>query len=1200
VENRLRTPKRSVLLVLVVATALLAPGTGYATTKIPYAAPVRHAVETAFLEGGVPSPAKIQAYRSYLEDKRTWLERHSFDFRRRIQRQGRQRSREAAASSDFMRTLGHALEFLDELEATSEPAESYRLGVMILTLDYSTRAFHYPLGSIQLPIYIRNMLVDWSVDAHTRPGDGIEEATNLVDPASGEFYTPAELDAMIERGEDISRLDPPSDGMLWRSTGDISRLDIRANYLGMEGSAQHEGIPAVFPADGDRTQLRRLQLTQTKPKIHVFWLDPECRAKPPSEHEACRRQYKIRVGSELHADPVVNSLMAALGYNHDVSLFIRNLRIDLGETTRPEIARDWANYFDMQHLWTRTPLDRGLLPGEAGHGHDEHGEYLVFQAAGIQSQPKELTRVGDWSNGRIDPGAVAIGMREARGLAMFNVWVANTDLKDAENNKLILRDYPSGEWRIFLSQQDTGNSLGRVLAEKADAFPWDAVETDWVQRGFGTARGRIELNYFALQNSGVYDNATHADHRWMLRKVAQLTREQIEDAVSLGRFPGGIGQLYVEKLIARRNQLVQFFGLADEFDPIPVDRRITTADGSVVRGRLVEGDFPEETIVDLGNHWSSLIRPMGPELWRHIRVMAAQGISAFDSAGAEIDLSGSLELYPDLLINLGREVVPNPSARGPLDQFIIEDTMTIGGRLAIGYIGRAGGSFRRRYRLAYTAPSVWEAKLHDNQALNWFLAGDVKRGDLPESFVLMRTEEWGPGLSVGTNDPFELTPGADLSLDWLKTQRTVVARRPDSTRIWRDAGQAVRGQGRAWLKLFLPRITLWQRTLEAGTLAGELYELDGAISSDEVLSQLLDGDAPALAARAVEPPRATDVAYSTFTRNLNLMFFGWHRRDREDRLALTSASGVGVGEQFQTSHRRGYAWSFLDNGESFSHHVEGILDRGFTGADTEEPVVVASYLIDDRNAKNDELDAYHHFLAGLGGERRLLAAPFHAADWEQVQSPGGRWGRLLVEGQLVLRGKALDELQALDEAAYWRDLGAALGRPTSELAAIRAGLTSGSHRERQRLRSRTPLGRRTAVRSAHNFFASLERARLAEDPEERVKELAQALQHASFRMGGSFEPVVLQTALRQLGFRKHERAGTAGARLRIRKAFEDEVIFPDNRDIVGRRGNRSIHEQLDVVVEPFDPLELFTMLDWAWGDTKTYFIAPEALRRPVR
>lgn len=49
----------------------------------------------------------------------------------------------------------------------------------------------------------------------------------------------------------------------------------------------------------------------------------------------------------------------------------------------------------------------------------------------------------------------------------------------------------------------------------------------------------------------------------------------------------------------------------------------------------------------------------------------------------------------------------------------------------------------------------------------------------------------------------------------------------------------------------------------------------------------------------------------------------------------------------------------------------------------------------------------------------------------------------------------------------------------------------------------------------------------------------------------------METLLRQIGFREHERNGDASARVRIRKAFDDEITFPQNRDFFGSRGEPS-------------------------------------------
>ena len=46
-----------------------------------------------------------------------------------------------------------------------------------------------------------------------------------------------------------------------------------------------------------------------------------------------------------------------------------------------------------------------------------------------------------------------------------------------------------------------------------------------------------------------------------------------------------------------------------EGDPLPVDRALTTPDGVVVAGRVVQPEFPDDTLVDFGDHWSSLREP---------------------------------------------------------------------------------------------------------------------------------------------------------------------------------------------------------------------------------------------------------------------------------------------------------------------------------------------------------------------------------------------------------------------------------------------------------------------------------------------------------------------------------------------------------------------------------------------------------------
>ena len=1193
---------------VVAVLALLVASPGVATTPIPYPANVREKIEAVFLDAsGRPDPDKMDAAREMLDAKKDWLARHVYSFERLVEDAKKKKARKKVDSRGSTIALEFALDLLERLRAAEDPGEIYRLAAMILTIDFATRIYQYPIGSVQLPIYLKNLVTDWDADASTREGDGPEEAANLVDPASGEFYTPEDLDRMIAKGVDISRLDPPGDGVLWRPWPDISRVDVIREYL-QGGDALHDGHPAVFPGDDEDLELTKIRMTQTKPKIDVYWLDEVCREKSKKKRKQCRRKYKLKFGMEGHSDPVANSLMRAIGFNTDVSMHIKRPKVYLDDWTYDSFRRDWENYFDEQTMWTRLDLRKALMPEPDGRGEDEDGEYLRFVSAGIEYKPEHFVRVGGWSHGLIDEAAIGTGMREARALMAFNVWIGNNDTKDAENNKLILRKGPDGDWKMFMNLQDAGNAMGLILAEKVDAFPWDSVEQGFVQRAYGAMRGRIELNYFGVQNTGMNRTATHADLRWGVRLIAQLTREQIEDAVSLGRFPGGIGDLYVEKLISRRNQLVEAFGLSDEFESIPFDRKITTADGSVVDGKVKVSEFPEETPQDLGHHWRSLARPLGPTMWRFLRSTVAGAIGAIDSIGGTVELDGTdVELFPDLLINLSRDVRPNPTPTSELDQFIVQDSFTIGFRFAAGTFARGRVSARRIYKLAYAVPAEWQGRLHRNQALNWFLPIEARRGKLPEQYTLLRDTRLGPGIEIGSPDPSdEVTGGGDVAFDFLYDRRTVIDRRPGSSAVWIDHGPTASGEGRAWFKIFVLRFTLFRAQLEAGLRNGDTFLLERDVIDDDALdsavASFLKNDTKPVRTVAEATQRKVSTRYLSFFRNVNLFFVKWRQRDRRDRVDFSDPDGTPTGYQVQSLRQRSFEWKILDNGEIFTCDIEGFLNPGGAEDDADPdwgaaaPVLVASQLIDDKNSHSDELDMYYGFLSELGGSKHLLPKEFEAQDWEQGGRPGGRWGRLLVEGQLVLRREALTALTHVDPDAYWDALAADVGMTSGEMRRLQRRLAPPRAKDRMLARRQLPTDIVASVRSSNRALHFLRAAREAGSPTSRLTQLTRALESATCFRGGRVKTRLPAILMQQIDLKGLAKRKQASARARIGTPVSDETKLPERRDFVGRLGKRHLLDQPDVIAEPFDPIELYNMLDWIRGEPKRAYVTPEVLR----
>jgi len=91
------------------------------------------------------------------------------------------------------------------------------------------------------------------------------------------------------------------------------------------------------------------------------------------------------------------------------------------------------------------------------------------------------------------------------------------------------------------------------------------------------------------------------DARWMARLIAQLTEEQIVQALVASGFDSAQVKLYTEKLISRRDQMVRDLGLAGEIRPLRPDGsnqvfsynpgfdgpvKIRTADGREVVARV--------------------------------------------------------------------------------------------------------------------------------------------------------------------------------------------------------------------------------------------------------------------------------------------------------------------------------------------------------------------------------------------------------------------------------------------------------------------------------------------------------------------------------------------------------------------------------------------------------------------------------------
>ncbi|MCP5048403.1 MAG: hypothetical protein GY940_14635, partial [bacterium] len=305
------------------------------------------------------------------------------------------------------------------------------------------------------------------------------------------------------------------------------------------------------------------------------------------------------------------------------------------------------------------------------------------------------------------------GLREVRGLLVFNMWVSNIDLNESENNKLIVRKINHKD-QFYHIQHDMGFAFGKTYVERPGEFKWDlATEKD---------NDYVYLSYRCFQKNSGFNHITYADARWITRLIAQLGRKQIRAAVELGGWPESMGKLLVEKLTARRNQLVDIFGLTGEVLPngkpiilIPFNRRLTTADGVVKLGVLKKNELPGYT-----QYFGPRIKELIPLILRHIRNTAVDvvvgGLSAirYLKVDPKEFLGGDVPMISRILVRIKREIERNPKPTGANDTFLVQDTMRIGFRLGYGTTLSGNVSYVRQYSAVYPVNTMDEGRYHKN------------------------------------------------------------------------------------------------------------------------------------------------------------------------------------------------------------------------------------------------------------------------------------------------------------------------------------------------------------------------------------------------------------------------------------------------------------------------------------------------------
>jgi hypothetical protein len=170
-------------------------------------------------------------------------------------------------------------------------------------------------------------------------------------------------------------------------------------------------------------------------------------------------------------------------------------------------------------------------------------------------------------------------------------WIAgetetSLQLKDViiQNARVLVPPFHWGAW--------TAAGIRGRRALRSLIIPFALSDLPQGVNTFAWEAGNIISNHVLLKQEFAeeFTETSWDDSRWAVRKIAALTKADWQAIVKAGRYPEDIAALIVEKLVARRNHLVELFGFGNLFPKLSYDVNITV--GAVKQGKATQQWYP--------------------------------------------------------------------------------------------------------------------------------------------------------------------------------------------------------------------------------------------------------------------------------------------------------------------------------------------------------------------------------------------------------------------------------------------------------------------------------------------------------------------------------------------------------------------------------------------------------------------------------
>lgn len=1084
-------------------------------------------IRAQFFDGASVSPAKVDAYIQLLRQKRSEIAAIDVS---KLEMKGDKKGKDpkkkkVAKALDKSKSLFALDTAIAQMQSMKSPGvtmvQACDIAGAVTDIEDALKVQGDELPIEDMIDFTRAILHTWKIKKQQTAS---EEASNLWDPATKQYLSQADIAARLARGEDLSLLEPGPGSVFYVPQRDVSRVDVRAAAMG-KYVPMFADINPVYPAQ-DTYLYDGVKRTDTVPKIDGV-----------VENGGPKGKFKLKFGSEYNADPTADAIMMTLGFPADINKYAQHFKLVMpAGKTLDTLKHDWEAYYTRDKLRQTNKIEDAI----ENVSKDSQGRVVVtFKEGSIEAHPEAITRVGGWVYGDADH----VDRREVRGMTLVQNWLDNSDLKEFDNSRVLLRKNNDGSVSRLDINSDVGHTLGWLFLETPSMYMWDMVSS--------TSGSTIDLNYRGFNPVSIRNKMTLSDARWAARLIARLTREQIATAVALGGWPSCVQKEYVERMISRRNNLIQALGLVGA----------RQNDGSVIQLLPVTSDrkaFDIENVCSNAPNKSAVVEHYGYDVGTFIDpILLGLKETAFGLANTALGAENRVEVLDprkfnldtrgivEVLVSKGRDLELNPKSKTADDLYIAKEHLEVGLRLGVSFGLYADAVVWTRYELAYPTRSPQTENMTDGFLRTLLLPKQMRDHGLPDSFVLMTEHQLEKNIGIQADDIFSpVTPEIQAYRGRVSLWRSIYDHRDGKKKavLYRDRADFNQADLDVWLRLGLFKTSVFRELQQWGAAKGrgvilKSSDLESPVVADAVTAAVKSGDFSGLAAK--EKQFSSTDQFEQTLRKWNLLIFSQTINNRLDEVTIDTPDKTENRVEFSSS--RGEKVSFLSSAVTKNVRVEVFADPQHPSQMEMQVNVVGT---DVKTVDSEMQNKYLHFINGLSLDGRPLIPLTVGLHY----TTNGSWGNTLTQSNTTYSTGAVARFLAMSDADF--------------MTALHASATAAGE------------DNRSVTSHGEDFLKRLAAARATPLLADKVKMLAEAVRKATFiESAGFFSPSVLGALNRIAG------ADLIYSRNLITVPDPLMVNLPEGTPLFAKIGTKPAHKVKYLVYSPQTPVDLYTMFD---------------------